>query len=44
MAIYYSPLAAKLNQEQLERSAPEAFDRTDSSEDKDVKSTPLLDY
>lgn len=44
MAIYYSPLAAKLNQEQLERGAPEAFDRTDSSKDKDVKSAPLLDY
>lgn len=42
LAIYYSPLAARLNEEQLERIPPEAFGRTPSNKDTAVKSSPLL--
>jgi hypothetical protein len=44
LAIYYSPLAAKLNQEQLEQIPDDAFGSTPSEKDKTLKSAPLLDY
>jgi hypothetical protein len=44
LAIYYSPLAASLNQEKLENIPPEAFKRAPSNKDEAVKSSPLLDY
>ena len=42
MAIYYTPLAAKLNQEQLERIPDEAIGSPPSKNDKTVKTAPLL--
>ena len=42
LAIYYSPLAAELNQEQLERIPADALGSTLSEKDKTVKSAPLL--
>jgi len=44
LAIYYSPLAAKLNQEQLEQIPDDALGSTPSEKDKTLKSAPLLDY
>ena len=44
LAIYYSPLAASLNEEQLERIPPETFDRMPSNRDKAAKSSPLLGF
>ena len=43
LAIYYSPLAAKLNQEQLERIPDDALGSTPSQKEKTVKTAPLLD-
>ena len=44
LAIYYSPLAAKLNQEQLEQIPDDALRSTPSEKDKTLKSAPLLNY
>ena len=44
LAFYYSPLAAKLNQEQLERIPASAFGANPPKKDKTVKSVPLLDF
>ncbi len=44
LAIYYSPLAAKINQEQLEQLSTEALEPTPTNKDKAVKSAPLFDY
>ena len=44
LAFYYSPLAAKLNREQLEQVPPEAYGPESSKEDSTVKSAPLLEY
>ena len=44
LAIYYSPLAAKLNQEQLEQLSTEALEPTPTNKNKAVKFAPLLDY
>jgi hypothetical protein len=44
LAIYYSPLAEKLNQEQLELIPDDVLEVTPSKKDKTVKSAPLLDY
>jgi hypothetical protein len=44
LAIYYSPLAAELNQEQLENMPDDALGSTLSEKDKTVTSAPLLDY
>ena len=43
LAIYYTPLAAKLNQEQLERIPDDALGSNSSKGDKSVKTAPLLD-
>ncbi len=44
LAIYYSPLAAKINQEQLEQLSTEALEPTPTNKNKAVKSAPLFDY
>lgn len=44
MAIYYAPLAAKLNQENLEKVPEAALESTPHKKDKAVKSAPLLDF
>ena len=44
LAIYYSPLAAELNQEKLEQIPAEAYKRLPSDKDKGVESSPLLDF
>jgi len=44
LAFYYSPLAAKLNQAQLEQIASETYGPPPSEEDKMDKSAPLLEY
>lgn len=43
LAIYYAPLAASLNQEQLESIPSDAYDKAPSKKDTTVKSAPLLD-
>ena len=43
LAIYYAPLAASLNQEQLDSIPSDAYDNTPSKKDTTVKSAPLLD-
>ena len=43
LAIYYSPLAVKLNQEQLEQIPADALGSTLSEKGKPVKSAPLLE-
>ena len=44
LAFYYSPLASKLNQEQLEQLPLEAYGPEPSQEEGAVKTAPLLDY
>lgn len=44
LAFYFSPLAASLNQEQLERIPSNAFSLTPDKNDETVKSVPLLDF
>ena len=44
LAIYYSPIAAKLNQVRLEQVPDDALRSNPSTKDKTVKSAPLLDY
>ena len=44
MAFYYAPLAAGLNQEQLESIPSDAYDKAPSKKNTTVKSAPLLDY
>lgn len=43
MAIYYAPLGAKLNQEQLENIPSDVYDKTPSKKEPTMKSAPLLD-
>jgi hypothetical protein len=43
LAIYYAPLAASLNQEQLENIPSDAYDKAPPKKDTPVKSAPLLD-
>jgi len=44
LAMYYHPLAAKLNQEQLESAAPDAPGMAPATDDQSVKPTPLIEY
>ena len=44
MAIYYAPLAAGLNQEQLENIPSDVYDNVPPEQKPETKSTPLLDY
>jgi hypothetical protein len=44
LAMYYLPLAAKLNQDLLESAAPDAGDMPPSTNDQSLKSTPLIEY
>jgi len=44
MAIYYAPLAAGLNQEQLESIPSDAYEKVPSRQDTTVSAKPLLDY
>jgi hypothetical protein len=44
LAFYYAPLAAKLNQDQLESIPADAYDKIPSPKDAPVTSAPLLDY
>jgi hypothetical protein len=43
MAIYYAPLGAKLNQEQLESIPSDVYDKTLLKKEPTMKSAPLLD-
>lgn len=43
MAIYYAPLGARLNQEQLESIPSDVYDQTPSKKESNMKSAPLLD-
>jgi len=43
MAIYYAPLGAKLNQEQLENIPSDVYDKTPAKNKPTMKSAPLLD-
>jgi hypothetical protein len=43
MAIYHAPLAASLNQEQLESIPSDVYDKTSSKQEPTMKSKPLLD-
>ena len=44
MAMYYLPLATKLNPEQLENAAPEAGGMAHTAEDQSVEPAPLIEY
>ena len=44
LAIYYAPLPAKLNREQLENIPPEAYDKMSPEKAAAPKTAPLLDY
>lgn len=44
LAMYYFPLAAKVNQDQLESAAPEPRDLTSSSNSPSLIQTPLIEY
>ncbi len=44
LAIYYAPLAAGLNQQQLESIPPAAYDKAPSPKTTTQKSAPLLDH
>jgi hypothetical protein len=44
LAMYYLPLAAKVNQDQLESATPEAREITSSSTSPSVKPRPLIEY
>jgi hypothetical protein len=44
LAFYYAPLAAKLNQDQLESIPADAYDKIPSPKGAPAKSAPLLDY
>ena len=44
LAIYFSPLAAKLNQEHLEQIPENDLKSASPKKDETVKSAPLLDY
>jgi hypothetical protein len=44
MAIYYAPLSAQLNREQLESMPPAAYDKASPEKATAPKSAPLLDY
>ncbi len=44
LAIYYAPLAAAFNEEQLESIPPGAFNLTPAKEGKPVKTAPLLNF
>ena len=44
LAMYYLPLAAKVNQDQLESAAPEAPGTTSSAMNPSLKPAPLIEY
>ena len=44
LAIYYAPLAAAWNQEILEKTSSEVYDKSVSPPESGVKAAPLLDY
>ncbi len=44
LAMYYLPLAAKLNQDLLENAAPDAGNMPPPANDQHLKSTPLIEY
>ncbi len=44
MAMYYLPLADRVNQDKLESATPEARSMTPSSNDQSLKPTPLIEY
>jgi hypothetical protein len=44
LAVYYIPIASRLNEEQLERITPDDFNVPHSKKDEKRKSAPLLDY
>ena len=44
LAMYYLPLAAKLNQDLLESAAPDAGGMPPSASDQPLKPTPLIEY
>jgi hypothetical protein len=44
LAIYYLPLAAALNQESLEKDAPEAGGLTPAPSDQSMNPMPLIEY
>jgi len=44
LAIYYSPIAERLNQEHLEQIPDDALGSTPYNKDKTAKSAPLLDF
>jgi hypothetical protein len=44
LAMYYLPLAARVNQDKLESATPEARSMTPSSNDQSLKPTPLIEY
>jgi hypothetical protein len=44
LAIYYAPLAAQLNEDQLENIPPEVYDKTPSNKEHTSNPAPLLDY
>lgn len=43
LAVYYTPISAMLNEENLEKTKPANFDQTVSVDDKAVKTAPLLE-
>lgn len=44
LAMYYLPLAAKVNQDQMESATPETWSMTPSSNGPSSKPTPLIEY
>jgi hypothetical protein len=44
LAMYYLPLAAKLNEESLESAAPDARGTSPSKKDQTLKPAPLIEY
>jgi hypothetical protein len=44
LAVYYIPVASRLNEEQLEQMAPDDFNLPHSKKNETRKSAPLLDY
>mgnify|MGYP003574484585 CR=1 FL=1 len=44
LAMYYLPLASKVNQDQLESATPEVRDMKPPSKDSSLKPTPLIEY
>ena len=44
LAMYYLPLAAKVNQDLMESATPQARGITPSSNNPSLKPTPLIEY